>query len=281
MDRRRFLGAVGAAAGLTGCMGGSSDGTPSDSATGSAGTDSGTPESISAAADGYPDPSVIDETPPPPNADTSSFETIAYEQGIEVPLVPIDVAYDWYRRREARFADARGERQYATSHVTGAVLSPASGRQDDPATAWPEGDRIVTYCGCPHHLSSMRAAQLYQNGYEEVYAIDEGFWEWHQLDYPMAGENVEYQPYGHVIEGTADPAHAGEYAWARTVDGSQEEANPIGSDGDYELVLHFSGVTDSTEITVETPAYSLTEPLGELTSGGVTAAGRVTGGTQA
>jgi rhodanese-related sulfurtransferase len=253
-------------------MGESSDGTPSDT---------GTPAPISAERDGYPDPSVIDETPPAPDVDTSSFETIAYEQGIEVPLVPIDVAYDWYRRREARFADARGERQYTTSHVTGAVLSPASGRQDDPATAWPQGDRIVCYCGCPHHLSTMRAAQLYQNGYEEVYAIDEGFWEWHRLDYPMAGEDVEYQPYGHVIEGATDPASAGEYAWARTADGSQEEAHPIGSDGSYELVLHFSDVTDGTPITVETPAYSLTKPLGELTSGVVTRDGAVTGGTRA
>ncbi|SDE87010.1 rhodanese-like domain-containing protein [Halorientalis regularis] len=281
MDRRRFLVAVGAAAGLTGCMGGSSDGTPSDAGPGSGGTDSGTPEPVSAENDGYPDPSGIDETPPAPDADTSSFRTITYEQGIEVPLVPIDVAYDWYRRRDARFADARGERQYATSHITGAVLSPASGRRDDPAAAWPQSDRIVTYCGCPHHLSSMRAAQLYQNGYEEVYAIDEGFWEWHRLDYPMTGENVEYQPYGFLIEGAADPATAGEYAWARTADGSQEEAHPIGSDGSYELVLHFSDVTDGTQITVETPSYSLTEPLGELTSGVVTREGTVAGGTRA
>lgn len=275
MDRRRFLVAVGAAAGLTGCTGGPSDGTPTDAGTEPPGTDSGTSTQLSPETDGYPDPSVIDETPPAPDVDTSSFDTIAYDQGIEVPLVPVDVAYDWYRRREARVADARGSRQYATSHVTGAVLSPASGRTDDPVTAWPEGDRIVTYCGCPHHLSTMRAAQLYQNGYEEVYAIDEGFWEWHRLDYPMAGEDVSYQPYGHVIEGATDPASAGEYAWARTADGSQEEAHPIGPDGGYELVLHFSDVTDGTPITVETPTYSLTKPLGELTSGVLTRDGAV------
>lgn len=73
--------------------------------------DSGTRTELASETDGYPDPSVIDETPPAPAVDTWSFDTVAPGQGIEVPLVSVDVAYDWHRRREARIADARGERQ--------------------------------------------------------------------------------------------------------------------------------------------------------------------------
>jgi rhodanese-related sulfurtransferase len=259
-------------------MGGSSDGTPTGTPVATATT---TP---TAANDGYPEPSVIDETPPAPAVDPSAFETLRYEQGIEVPLVPVGIAYDWFRRREARFVDARGPDQYARSHVTGAVLSPASGRRNDPVTEWPTGDRIVCYCGCPHHLSTARAARLLANGYEEVYAIDEGFWEWSARSYPIAGENPDFHPSAYrsyVIEGETDPSHAGSFAWARTGNGRQEEATPIRADGSYELVLHFSEVTDSTEITVETPAYEVTAPLGELTGGRVTAEGRVAGEPQA
>ena len=265
MDRRRFLAAVGAAAGLTGCMGGSSDGTPTDGTT-ETGTTTGK------------------ATPGPVEIDPSSFETLSYDRGVEVPLVPVGIAHDWFRRDEARFADARGPDQYRRSHVTDAVLSPASGRQDDPVDEWSQDTRIVCYCGCPHHLSTVRAGNLLANGYAEVYAIDEGFWEWHKQGYPVSGESPDYHPSAYrsyVIEGETDPSHAGSLAWARTANGGQEEATPVRGDGSYELVLHFSGVTDSTEITVETSAYSLTASLGELTSGEVTAAGQVAGGTQA
>ncbi|AQL42800.1 hypothetical protein BV210_08790 [Halorientalis sp. IM1011] len=279
MDRRRFLGVVGAATGLAGCIGGSSDGTPTGEPTETE-TPAGTPTEV----DGYPDPSVIDETPPAPEIDPSSFETLSYDQGVEMPLVPVGVAYDWFRRREARFVDARGPEQYERSHISGAVLSPASGRRNDPVTEWAEGDRIICYCGCPHHLSTARAGDLLANGYEEVYAIDEGFWEWSARSYPIAGRNPDFHPsayQSYVIEGKTDPSHAGSLAWARTANGRQEEATPIRGDGSYELVLHFSRVTDSTDITVETPAYDLTASLGELTSGGVTAQGLVGGGRQA
>ncbi len=260
-------------------MGGSSDGTPSDSATGSAGTDSGTPESISAAADGYPDPSVIDETPPAPDIDPSAFETLSYDRGVEVRLVPIGVAYDWFRRRDARFADTRGAAQYERSHITGAVLSPANGRENDPVAAWPRDDRIVCYCGCPHHLSTARAGDLLSNGYEEVYAIDEGFWEWHTRDYPISGENTAAAPAAYnsyVIDGRTDPADAGQLAWARTPDGGNKEATPIRGDGSYELTLYLWNIEEGTGVTIETPSYSLTASLGELTSGTVTAEGVVT-----
>ncbi|MFB6084838.1 MAG: rhodanese-like domain-containing protein [Halorientalis sp.] len=284
MDRRRFLAAVGAAAGLAGCSGGSSDGTPTGEP---GGTDTATPtaaSSIPAARDGYPAPSVIDERPPAPEIDPSSFETLRYDRGVAVPLVPIGVAYDWYRRREARFADARGGAQYERSHVTGAVLSPAGGRRNDPVTEWPTDDRIVCYCGCPHHLSTVRAGDLLANGYEEVYAIDEGFWEWHERGYPISGRHTAVAPSGYtsrVIEGRTDPADAGRLAWARTPDGGNQEATPIRGDGRYELTLVLWHLDADAPVTVETPSYTLTAPIGELTSGRVTREGTIADGRRA
>lgn len=172
MNRRGYLTVCGTlCGGLAGCSGNSKD-----SSEGTAGP----------ARDGYPPESGT--TPTDRTIDTSAFETTTVE-GVDVPLAPIDATHHWYRGRAARFVDARGQAQYDRSHITGAVLSPApDGTGDDPVEAWPTDDRIVCYCGCPHHLSSLRAASLIENGYGQVYVIDEGFWEWQDRGYPISGE---------------------------------------------------------------------------------------------
>lgn len=292
MRRRRVLAALGAAASLAGCSGSGGDGGPaadgerSDGADGTGSDSSATAngESVAAAVDGYPPTSAIEEVPPAPEYDPASFDTVTYE-GTTVPLVPIDVAYDWYRRREARFADARPTFAYERAHVLGAVSSPAPTGKDgsDPVATWPTDARIVAYCGCPHHLSSMRAGTLLSNGYEEVYALDEGFGEWVRRSYPMAGtkvrnrRNLENQPAERVIRGSVPASSADGYAWARHEPTGQAEAAPIGTDGGYEIHLQFWEITPQSTITVETPAYTVTAPLRDLTTGRVTAAdaGRV------
>jgi len=218
-------------------------------------------------ADGVP-PTASDP-PAAPDADPSSFETLDVN-GESVPLVPIDVAEQWYRRADARFVDARGLDQYTRSHVYGAVCSPAQrGSSGGGIDGWPTGDRIVTYCGCPHHLSSLRAAGLQKAGYAEVYAIDEGFFEWSDRGYPMAGTTFRSESRADVaswtIEGAVDPGHAGAYAWASA--DRQYEAAPIDDTGAFSLTLHFADVTAETPIEVSTPEFAVRRPLGELAAG--------------
>ena len=236
-----------------GCLGG-----PSDSDQGS--TDE---------TDGYPPKDAVDR-PEERTVDTDSFERITVD-GTDVPLAPIDVTYYWYRLRDARFADTRGESSYKKSHVLGAVLSPApDGREADPVEQWSKEDRIVCYCGCPHHLSSLRAAELIRDGYENVYVIDEGFWEWHDRGYPMAGSEISTQPAVHRIRGRTDTQYAGETAWAWHERSGQREATEIGDRGEYLLELRFSDVSLDSPIRIETPEYDVRAPLRILVSGTVT-----------
>jgi rhodanese-related sulfurtransferase len=270
MHRRAFLSAAGAgAAALAGCLGGAGGETPCSSVDEMAGpksSDDLPPEE--SPADGYPPE--FGTTPDSCVVDPDSFATVS-RGGQKVPLAPVQAAYYWYARGEARFADARGTGQYETSHVYGAVSSPANNTMDDdPVEAWPEDDRIVCYCGCPHHLSSIRAADLLDQGYADVYVIDEGFWEWTDRDYPVAGANVAARPGSSVIEGRVEERFAGETAWARHAPSDRMEATGIGADGRFALHLYFSGVGAGDAVTVETPAYSVTAPLSELTSGVVT-----------
>lgn len=186
---------------------------------------------------------------------------------VEVPLAPIDITYYWYRRREARFIDARSTAAFDRSHIYGAVSSPApDGTDNDPAAEWPKTDRIVCYCGCPHHVSSIRAAVLLEAGYEDVYVIDEGFWEWDSRNYPMAGAEITHRPRLRVIDGVVDPAFAGQTALAYHEPSGQLEAARVGDDGTYRLELRFYDVFESSPIVIETPEYRVEGSLAEFTS---------------
>lgn len=259
MKRRTFLTASAVSlSAVAGCLG---DGG------GGGGEPSATPEDGN--VDGYPPE--FEDQPDERNIDTSSFGTVE-ENGVQVPLAPVDVAHYWHKRGEARFADARSESQYEASHIYGAVLSPASEgnrSSDDPVGDWPKDDKIVCYCGCPHHLSSIRASQLIQNGFENVYVIDEGFWEWHDRDYPMRGADISSNPESWVIDGEVAGAFGGENAWARHRPSGQVESTDIADGGSYELHLKFHEVGPDSTVEVETPAYTVEGKLADLASGTV------------
>ncbi|RRJ29119.1 rhodanese-like domain-containing protein [Halocatena pleomorpha] len=195
-------------------------------------------------------------------------------RGVSVPLVPTDVAYRWYRNREARFVDARNG-GYEESHISGAVRSPAPNGQanSDPVENWPKSDRIVTYCRCPHHMSSLRAANLINQGYERVYALDKGFDDWIAKGHPIAGSNVDKQPNRQTITGTTAPKFAGETAWAFHRQSEQQEATGIKKNGQYVLNLPFYDVTADSMIEIKTPGYTIEESLGKLTSTTITPSG--------
>ncbi|WP_306054855.1 rhodanese-like domain-containing protein [Natronococcus wangiae] len=249
MKRRQFLaaGATASVACVAGCFG----------------DDDGSDD-----ADGYgPEP---DTVPEERSIDTNSYETQEFE-GDDVPLAPIDDVFYWYQRQEARMVDARGSDQYEEAHVVGAALSSApDGVSNDPVAEWSRDDRIVTYCGCPHHLSGLRAASLIENEHEEVYALDEGFIAWLNREYPVSGSEVSADRESYEIRGQSDPAHAGEMIWLEDLSAERYEAAPIADDGTYAVTLHFTGLTDDSMLKLEAPDYTLRGTLGEFTSGVVT-----------
>ncbi|AGB39736.1 rhodanese-like domain-containing protein [Natronococcus occultus] len=245
MRRRQFLaaGTAATAVGIAGCLG-------SDD------------------VDGYgPEP---ESAPEERSIDTDSYETLSVGS-VDVPLAPLeDVAY-WYQRQEARFVDTRGADQYDDLRITGAALSSApDGVSNDPVEEWPEEDRIVTYCVCPHALAGQRAASLLEAGYENVYAFDEGLEAWVTQGYPVDGEQATQSLTSYQIRGRSDPAYAGEYVRARTVDSDQSELSTVEDDGSYELTVHFTGLKADSLLEIEAPNYTRELTLEEATSGVIT-----------
>ena len=272
MNRRTFLGAsAGTLAALGGCLGTGTDAQarpikhPGNlEATFHANGDYPTDDDFS---DGYPPQ--YGQQPADRSVDESSFSAIS-TNGESVTLVPVGVTQYWHQRQEARFVDARGVSQYERSHVLGAVSSPAvQNSQGGPIEGWPKDDRIVCYCGCPHHLSSIRAAGLQKSGFSNVYVIDEGFGEWYGRSYPMRGTDFSASGSA-VIEGEVAAQYAGEYVWATHEATGQQEAAPVRGDGSFELHLKFSDMNDEMPIHVSAPSFEVTRPLGELTATVVT-----------
>lgn len=285
MDRRAFLatGAVGIA-GFAGCLGdgddggdstGGMNGDGSDSSggtNGDGGSDSMGPD-LSAAVD--PDPSVTtDGLAPEPNPEavsdidpTAPEDFGTYEHaGYEVPLVPIETARYWYHNEQARFIDARGQSQYESLHVKGAVSSPADADLSvGGVDQWGQDERIVTYCRCPHTLASMRATNLYDGGYQAVAAIDEGFGPWIENGYPTAPEGDDSDlSVTWDVAGYTDPSDAGDYAWVRHDPTGQREVSRIGADGAFSMTLHFVDVDQGSQLALETPSAELVAPAREL-----------------
>lgn len=258
MKRRALLAACGTSL-LAGCLGGNDESATVD----------GPNEEGNAAPTTTTEPP--DATPAPPPTDHTvspdSFETTTND-GVEVGLIPVENAYQWHSDGEARFVDARGATQFEKSHIAGAVNSPAAMEPEPGPTAdWESDATIVTYCGCPHHLSVMRASQLKERGFEDVYAIDEGFWAWHERGFPMAGSDVEDAPASVELSGTLDASLAGEEVWAVHEPTAQREVTRIGTDGSYTMHLHFYGVDADSTISLSAGEWTREARLGALTGG--------------
>ncbi|WP_049924191.1 rhodanese-like domain-containing protein [Halopiger djelfimassiliensis] len=203
-------------------------------------------------------------------ANEFDYETTT-TNGTDVPLVPVDDAYEWYKNDEAKFADARTRTQYQERRIEGAVFSPAKDAgsvDDDPVEEWSTDTRIVTYCGCPHHLSSQRAAALIDAGYEHTYAINEGLGGWINGGYPLEGSAIDAEWELYKIDGTTDSEYAGEMVLLEQLEENRVEVAPIQDDGSYTLQLHYAGSTDS-QFRVEAPDYTVEGTLEELTNGTV------------
>jgi len=246
MKRRRYLSTAAGLGlvGLAGCLGDGGDGTTNGE---------------------EPTPSPSPETPDP------AYDTVE-TQGESVPLAPTEDAYEWYQNGDLAIADARSRVAWEQTRIADAVWSPApSGRDaDDPAAEWETDRRILTYCGCPHHLSSQRAASLIANGYTEVYALDKGIRDWIDKDYPIEGERVAQLP-TYEIRGRTSADAAGGEVWVHAPGSGQREVATVGPDGEYTVTFHFVEVDAETPLVLETPEYELRAPLGELTERVVTA----------
>ncbi|MFN8577278.1 MAG: rhodanese-like domain-containing protein [Candidatus Sericytochromatia bacterium] len=122
---------------------------------------------------------------PPSSFKTKQDSEMNSESGFKPNFIKADALLERLNKKENVYIfDVRGQVSYDESHIKGALSKPI------PITAAlvmgiEKNAKIITYCGCPHHLSSIAAEQLTQMGYKDVHVLDEGFWYWKDHKYPL------------------------------------------------------------------------------------------------
>ena len=184
--------------------------------------------------------------------------------GQEVPLAPVEDTYEWYQDGTL-FLDATNEHQHQQARIEGSKLSPPGAPNfNHPTDDVDPDERIVTYCVCPHQLAGARAAELMNEGFEDVYAIDEGLQGWHDAGYPMTSGPASLDPSSYTVSGRTDPAAAGEQVWLEEPETAQRYVTRIESDGRFELSFEFFDVEDDTVVVLDLPDRRIERTLGEL-----------------
>ena len=83
--------------------------------------------------------------------------------------------------------DVRSKASFDQSHIQFALHVPYGKTSEDDLAQIDRLDKsseIVTYCGCPRHLSSLSAKHLTDLGYTNVKVLYDGFWVWRDSGYP-------------------------------------------------------------------------------------------------
>lgn len=243
MDRRSYLEALTGAsviAVLGGCV--SRDDTPSDD-TGSEDGDESNGDERESADEAY-----------------RTYEV----DGKAVPLAPVEETYEWYQDG-ALFLDATNEQQHQQARIEGSKLSPPNAPDYSHPTDDVDTDvRIVTYCVCPHQLAGARAAELMEEGFEDVFAIDEGLQGWQDAGYPMSSGSSSIDPSSYTIFGRTDPSVADEAVWLVEPETAQQYVTHVEIDGTFELEFDFYAVDDDTVVSLVLPSIEIERTLGEL-----------------
>lgn len=234
--------------------------------------------------DGYPP--TFEKKPKARQFDADSFPTVRKQPSgdstVQVPLIPLEVAYNVYARGEARIIDTRSKLGYQTSHILGAVRSPApKGGKNDPTGDWPKTDQIITYCHCPTHFAVQRAAYLLDNGFEEVYALQGGYQAWKVANLPTNGRGVPSKVKTWTVKGKTASTDSGSVAYVSHNATDQVAGTKIASDGSYSIEFSFASVSGSDTVTVGTPSYEIEGSLKSFTGMNVTVDGRTGNGTTA
>jgi mono/diheme cytochrome c family protein/rhodanese-related sulfurtransferase len=95
-----------------------------------------------------------------------------------------DVAKAYAENRRLVIVDVRPTSDYRRMHIAGAISIPyydlrALDRIPNDGT-W-----VITYCGCPHHLSGIVVDELRKRGYAHSAVLDEGVFVWQRHGHPM------------------------------------------------------------------------------------------------
>ena len=138
-------------------------------------------------------------------------------------------------------------------HIATAISFPYTSMSQLKQFPFPKDKLIVTYCGCPHHLSGLSAMLLIQNGYQHIRVLDEGFNVWKQQGYPVVKGPTPINSLttrmvsGQLLDSKHQPISQQDIFLTHLKTG-QIEATRTDEQGRFTITLHFWNVSETDQM---------------------------------
>jgi rhodanese-related sulfurtransferase len=167
--------------------------------------------------------------------------------------------------------DVRNKASYQQSHIETAFLMPY-GQTDDSDLAelvsLGKDSEIITYCGCPRHLSTLSADNLTRRGYQNVKVLYEGFWHWKDSGFPTfeisSNTATTLLKFEGLVESHQNPV-SGIDLFLRHAKSGQLEAVRTDAQGKFDVEFHLFGYESDDKFDLMVSNVSA-QPLLALTA---------------
>lgn len=149
--------------------------------------------------------------------------------------------------------DVRSNYAYQMEHIKDSISLPLPQiKQRFSALPADKDSTIITYCSCPHHIAEMASDILKEQGYQNVFVLDEGLPGWKRASFPLSGDSANqpisiYWVIGYVVGEFHKPVSNLEVRvyHPRT---EQLEFDKTGKDGFYAIPLRFYGLRSGDQM---------------------------------
>lgn len=170
-------------------------------------------------------------------------------------LVAAKDALAMLKSKEGIFVDVRSRFEYNAEHIHNAISFPYKAISMTNRFPFPKDKELIMYCGCPHHLSGMSAEILKKQGYSRVKVINEGYWGWKQMGYPIvqgppeALKRISQSIDGRLVDARQQPV-AYRDVFVEHLPTGQLEATRTDAQGNFRMQLHFAAVAPGEKLAV-------------------------------
>lgn len=169
-------------------------------------------------------------------------------------LIKATAAHELLTHKKAVFVDVRSRPEYNAEHIQGALSYPYQLIKMTEKYPFEKKQKLILYCGCPHHLSGLSADILKMRGYQDVHVIDEGYFGWKAQGFPVmvnpqAPEKISMNVEGKVMLGKLPAVYRD--IFLLHPESGQLEATRTDAQGNFRMALHFGGVTPDDKVVFQ------------------------------
>lgn len=191
-----------------------------------------------------------------PLNDAPAADQSQHDKGIDPKiLIKAKAAFSLLKGKNPPIlVDVRSRPEFNAEHIQGAISFPFKSVQMGGEYPFRKDNKLLLYCGCPHHLSGMSADILKTKGYTDIHVIDEGYWGWKAQGLPIfrdpnAPAQVSLSVTGKVQ--SAGQAKAFKNIFLLHPASGQLEATRTDAEGRFAMHLHFGGVTPQDQVVIQ------------------------------